>query len=178
MPRFTPKVLRIFAVIALSWLIVEPSLARSSRFTVSFPLEKSVGPLRAGTFCFPKGSLRGADLVDDEASFALMVREALEDRAIASRLALGDGALPLFELHFLSAKVKLCAKSWGVFGTGNTKSLSGNVELAFAFKFDGQQSLETHNIAFKPELAEGLTANAIMRRGIDLVLGRIETFAP
>lgn len=159
--------LAIFALLAV------PVRAAPNRFSVDFPLSKTVGPIRAGTLCLPKGSMRGADLVSDEGQFALLVRQVLDDRAARGQRSLGDGAVPRIELRLKAAAVKLCAKSWGMFGMGDTKSLSGDVQISFAWKIDGLAALTAEQIVLKIQSRDRLTAQAIMRRAVEAVLDRI-----
>ncbi|MFM6830630.1 MAG: hypothetical protein ACKOVA_09920 [Novosphingobium sp.] len=167
------KYLFAASALAAGMSLAVPAHAASARFTVDFPLAKTVGPIRAGTLCLPKGSMRGSDLVSDEGQFALLVRQVLDERAARGQRSLGDGAVPGIELHLKAAAVKLCAKSWGMFGMGDTKSLSGDVQFSFAWKIDGQAALNAEQIVLKPQSRDRLTAQAIMRRAVEAVLDRI-----
>ncbi len=117
--------------------------------------------------------MRGTDLVSDESQFALLVRQVLDERAARGQGSLGDGSAPKIELRLKSAAVKLCAKSWGMFGMGDTKSLSGDVQLSFAWKVDGQALPVVERIELHPQSTERLTAPAIMRRAVEAVIDRI-----
>jgi hypothetical protein len=134
--------------------------------TIDFPLHSSIGPLRAGQLCLPKGSVRGSDLIADGNQFDLLVRQVLEEQASGGQSSLGNGAVPKVEVHLRSAAVKLCAKSWGMFGMGDTKSLSGDVEFTFAWKRDGQAALSVAKIAFKVNGKDRMTAPTILRRAV------------
>lgn len=142
-------------------------------FTADMQLSRSVGPLRAGQFCLPKGSITGADFISDTQQFDLLMRQTLDAQAPANKVSLGSGSAPKIEVHLKSAAVKLCAKSWGMFGMGDTKSLSGKAAFTFTWKKDGQKALAVETIALEVNGKERLTAPAILRRAVNVLCGRI-----
>lgn len=161
------------AAIGVAILLVSQVTSASAKMRVDFPLTKSVGPLQAGQFCLPKSSLRGSDFVSDEYQFDLLVRQTLDEQAMHNKGSLGSGSTPKIEVHLKSAAVKLCAKSWGMFGMGDTKSLSGKAAFTFTWKKDGQKALAVETIALEVNGKERLTAPAILRRAINVLCGRI-----
>lgn len=161
------------ATLPLAWSSLAHATTAPVRFTTDFPLNSSIGPLRAGQLCLPKGSVRGTDLISDDHQFDLLVRQVLDERANGSQYLLGDGRAPKVEVHLRSAAVKLCAKSWGMFGMGDTKSLSGKAAFTFTWKMDGQTALAVETIALELNGKDRLTAPAILRRAVTALLGRI-----
>lgn len=147
--------------------------ATSPRFTADLQLNRSVGPLRAGQFCLPKGSITGADFIPDTQQFDLLMRQTLDAQSPAAQLSLGTSSAPKIEVHFKSAAVRLCAKSWGMFGMGDTKSLSGKADFTFAWKKDGQGAIASETIALEVNAKDRLTAPAILRRAVAILLRRL-----
>ncbi|WP_156135700.1 hypothetical protein [Novosphingobium subterraneum] len=156
----------------LSWPIGAVP-AQQPRFTADLQLKRSVGRLRAGQFCLPKGSISGADFISDTPQFDLLMRQTLDAQPPTDQILLGSGSAPKIEVHFKSAEVKLCAKSWGMFGMGDTKSLSGKAAFTFTWKKDGQKALAVETIALEVNGKERLTAPAILRRAVNVLCGRI-----
>lgn len=165
-----PRFLILFGAVTLASSEVHASPVR---FAVDFPLSQSIGPLRAGQLCMPRGALRGTDLVRDDREFALLVRQTLDDRASRGLPSFGDGAAPLIELHLHSANVKLCAKSWGMFGMGDTKSLSGDADFTFTWRLaSGGRSLNVEKVELRPKSKDRVTGPMILRLALENVLER------
>lgn len=167
---------RLRGVRAISWaaaIFMMQIAPASAKMKVEFPLTNKVGGLQAGQLCFPKGSLRGTDFVADEDEFDFLVRQALDEQSGQDSAPLGTSAAPRIAVHLKSAAVKLCAKSWGMFGLGDTKSLSGTANFTFAWRKDGQGTLATETIALEVNVKDRLTAPAILRRAVITLLSRL-----
>lgn len=164
-----------FAAICLSLAATSaPAFAASSQLTVDFPLTSKVGPLKAGQLCLPKGSVKGTDFISDQGQFALLVRQLLDAPNAMRSTSLGDGAAPRIDLHFTALAVKLCAKSWGAFGLGDTKSLSGKTEFTFSWRAVGSPA-QSHplTVALQPASKDRMTAPSIMQAAVEEALRRI-----
>lgn len=170
------RALRKLPLICFAWVAQSSAaLAAPAQFTIDFPLSNTVGPLRAGQLCFPKGAAKGTDFVSDQGQFSLLVRDILDaHQASAMHTSRSEGA-PQIELHFTALAVKLCAKSWGAFGFGDTKTLTGKADFIFSWKPVGSIA-RTQPIAISLQLAgkDRMTAPLIMRRAVDRALQRIQ----
>lgn len=165
--------LRLLAAGAATFGVAGGAQAAVADFGVDFPLEQSVGPLRAGQLCMPKGALRGTDLVRDDQEFALLVRQALDDLASRGASSLGDGTAPRIDVHLKAVAVKLCARSWGMFGLGDTKSLSGDAEFTFSWRLTGTVgSPNNEKIIVRPTSKGRMTGPMILRLALADVLER------
>ena len=160
-----------------AYLVISSSaggaMAASQRFTADLPLNRSIGPLRAGKLCLPKGRVAAADMISDARQFDLVVRQALDEQPQVQQATLGSGAAPKIEIHLKSVAVRLCASSWGLFGTGDTKSLGGKADFTFTWKKDGQSVLAVETIPLEVSAKERLTAPAILRKAVNTLLQRM-----
>lgn len=147
---------------------------RRAVFEIAFPLEKGVGPVRAGKLCLPKGQLRGRDFVADQHEFGLIVRQGIDALAPEARARLGAGSDPVVNLRLSAIDVKLCAKSWGAFGFGDTKSLSGNARFVFAWSsLEGIGPEHEVEVRLQPQKRDALTPPAMLRGAVAQALERI-----
>ena len=149
-----------------------PSVKPAPRAKISYPLNKRVGALRAGLLCMPNGGLRLGDFVEDDVKFGVMVNEVLAEAA-GDRVA-AEGSPVSIDLK--NAKVKLCAKAWGVFGRGDTKSLSGDVSFGFDWTLASRRKPDSGSstIAFTIPAKAALAPPMILKEALRRLLVAIE----
>ena len=136
--------------------------------SIDFPLESAVGPVRAGLLCLPKGSLRGRDFVRSERDLAKMVRQA------ASELDGHGQAFDGLQIHFQALRVKLCAKSWGVFGMGDTQALSGKADFVFAWRgSDVPAATQVSRLQIDLDKDDAMPPDDIMQEALSRLLVQI-----
>ena len=157
------------------WLPAVQANAAPPALSVHFPLQEKVGPLRAGRLCLPRAAVSGVDFVTDSGQFALLVRQALDVRATNGKKRLGDGASVKVDLTLTALSAKLCAKSWGVMGFGDTKSLSGVSNFTFMWRHAGEAAEPVKlDVSVRTETKDGMTPPLILRRAIEVALDRID----
>ena len=129
--------------------------------------EEKVGSVSAGLMCLPKGQLRVADFVDGRTGFTQSVFEAWKLR---SNLV----TVQIAEVHLTAVNVKLCARSWGLFGRGDTKSLSGRVEFRFRRLLANAGAAQTSDdtVAFTLEKRDALPASEILVKALRILFDR------
>lgn len=120
----------------------DANLANPIDATVSMDLKNSVGIVGAGLACLPAAKLVGSDFVDDKGEFADLLRSALANLEVAKRSKLPGALNSRLQIGLTGMKTKLCARSYGIWGMGDRKSLSGNAQFTFEWKV----RLESGNI--------------------------------
>ncbi|WP_311267425.1 hypothetical protein [Sphingobium sp. WCS2017Hpa-17] len=139
--------------------------------SIAFPLNTVVGPVRAGLLCMPNGKLRGRDFLRSQRDFSLLIQRALSERQADPSLArLGD-----LQVDLQRMRVKLCARSWGVFGTGDRKALSGQAEFTFAWS-SNRDSAATKSIAriiIERNKDDAIPTEEIMEQALNRLLDQI-----
>lgn len=147
---------------------------RTITTSIDFPLESIVGPVRAGLMCLPNSKLRGRDFVRSQKDLTLLVQQ------VASEQEADGHRLNDVEINFKGLSVKLCAKSWGVFGTGDRQDLSG--EANFVFDWSGGSppvtGPRTVRLEIKVGKGEAMPSNDIMREAVNQLLARIRKAMP
>lgn len=118
----------VFASLCLSLAAAPQSSAFAATVAkVSMNASEKVGTQSAGWACLPSGTLHARDFASDD-DLVGWLEAADNGRA-------GDKPLTdmYSELHVTlqSIKAKLCAKSYGMFGLGDKRSLSGTAEFGF-----------------------------------------------
>jgi hypothetical protein len=162
------------------WLGAMPVLAQTAATSplptvtasIAFPLTTVVGPVRAGLLCMPNGKLRGRDFLRSHKDFPLLIQRALSERQADRSLAdIGD-----LKVDWQMLRVKLCARSWGVFGTGDRKALSGQAEFTFAWSSD-RDSATAKTIArviIERDKDDAIPAEEIMDEALNRLLDQID----
>jgi hypothetical protein len=143
--------------------------------TINLPFDKKVGSVRAGTLCFPKSSIRVSQFVESSRDFRRAIQEHLNvasDVEASRRPASG----PMLSFSLTDIEAKLCAKDWGVFGSGDTKALSGHVVFHFGWAMrDGAESnpetVEIVDVAVSP--AEAVPPKLIFDQAVGILIDRI-----
>ncbi|CAM8636318.1 MULTISPECIES: hypothetical protein [Sphingobium] len=137
--------------------------------SIDFPLESAVGPVRAGLLCLPKGTVRGKDFVRSQRDLARMVRQAASEQNGTGR-AFAD-----LQIHFQGLRVQLCAKSWGVFGMGDTQALSGKADFVFAWSRGPGTPAEKQVFRLQIDLSknDAMPPDDIMREALNRLLLQI-----
>lgn len=97
-------------------------------------LNNSVGVVSAGSVCFPAGKLVGSDFVDGKREFSDLLHVALADLESTKRSRLPGTLKSKFMVNLTGIKTKLCARSYGIWGMGDRKSLSGDAQFTFEWK--------------------------------------------
>ncbi len=84
------------------------------------------------------------------------------------------------KIGFKAMHVKLCAKSWGVFGTGDRQALSGDVDFVFEWSGGPPLSMEPRTVRLKIKVGkdQAMPSNDIMREGLNQLLVRIRQDLP
>lgn len=147
---------------------------RTIATSIDFPLEAVVGPVRAGLMCLPNSTLRGRDFVRSQRDLTLLVQQvAYEQNADSHRL---DG----LKIGFKAMRVKLCAKSWGVFGTGDRQALSGDADFVFEWSVESHLSMEPRTVRLQIKVGrdQAMPSNDIMREALNQLLARIRKDLP
>jgi hypothetical protein len=144
-----------------------PSIATS----IEFPLIAAVGPVRAGLLCLPRDKLRGRDFVRSERDFTMLVQQVASDSGADSAKAI----IHNIKVSFRSLNVKLCAKSWGVYGTGDTKALSGTADFVFDWSLGDEVREEKHISRIKIDIGkdEAMPPDEIMREALSRLFFQI-----
>ena len=123
-----------FLLAALFFLLANEASAGGGEppsFPVFAKLEiasgETVGMVSAGMLCLPKGILRVRDFVWDDEDLTSVLREALAELHTGQRQDGLSWSPRAISVTLTGIRAKLCARKWGVFGTGDTKSLAGEV---------------------------------------------------
>lgn len=127
------------SVLAAAWLLalaapgVAPTVLNSVQpaGSVAMALDRRTGIAGAGLACLPQGVTTGRQFVADGEEFSAMVRSELAELspAIVARLPFAGAGHG--EIALAGIESKLCARGYGVFGRGDTKSLSGSARFSF-----------------------------------------------
>jgi hypothetical protein len=151
--------------------IAAPPAIPTVAASIEFPLTASVGPVRAGLLCMPNSKLHGRDFLRSQKDLALLIQRMLSERKADPFLA----GINNFQINFQMLRVKLCARSWGVFGTGDTKALSGRAEFTFAWSIDRDAAAKKTISRFTIELdkAHAVPADEIMDAALNRLLDQI-----
>lgn len=99
--------------------------------TVDAAPRDRAGKRRAGMLCLPNGKLRVRDFVPSDGDLQLVADRALKYFGPKAAPLIADGVV--FEIRLKSINANLCAHSWGVFGLGDRKDLSGKATFTFAW---------------------------------------------
>lgn len=141
--------------------------------SIEMDLEKPVGPIRAGLICLPKGRARGHDFVSGDTEFSAILQDELSDSE-EYRGKVAQYGRDGITIELRNIEVSLCARHWGVFGTGDTKSFDGRAQFLFRSyprNSIGKQ-LETA-VALELQRDSPMGARAIFRTAIQSLLGRL-----
>ncbi len=149
-----------------------PRLAASDIRTITtsidFPIDDVVGPVRAGLMCLPNSSLRGRDFVRSQRDLALLMQQVADERDV------GGPAIDGLKVGFKAMRVKLCAKSWGVFGTGDRQDLSGEADFVFDWSAAGLLTEPREvRVQIKVSKGEAMPPSDIMREALRQLLAQI-----
>lgn len=171
------------AALALGLAICNPSAVlaelesgiRIADAKVSIPPEQKVGTVKAGLICMPKGTLRLADFVDDERDFSSRLQRAVDYEVSSSSFPRLSSPATL-KVTLWGMKANLCAKSWGVYGTGDTKSLSGTARFTFSWKLENGAIL-TENaeevVELKIDKSGAASSSKLLDRALAILANRI-----
>lgn len=141
---------------------------------ISASLDERVGRLSAGTLCLPNGLLHLRDFVEGDSDFATIASQSLwgfEQARVNRR-----GEVPSISIDLKSTTAKLCAKAWGAFGMGNTKSLSGDVSFVFDWSSTSSSGLRrsgSSTIAFRVPVKQALVPKMIFQEAVQRVTSEI-----
>jgi hypothetical protein len=136
---------------------------------------KSVGTLGAGLACLPKGKLKRSDFVADPAEMQQDLRDAMAALDPAKRAALSQGGTAPLSIELREISTRLCNKTYGVFGMGDTRSLSGEARFVFGWLSGGSPAGEaaTVEIVLAPGKRDGATPRTLFREALARLLERL-----
>jgi len=136
--------------------------------------EARVGSLSAGIFCLPRGSLYREDFVGSVSDFRDVVESELANyRERASTDV--EKSLGLERVALRSIDARLCAKKYGVWGTGEQSALSGRISIQFDVDrlVAGRAITSTRTIAFDIEGAKAMTARQIFAKAVSQLIAEL-----
>jgi len=141
---------------------------------ILIPRNQKVGSLKAGSLCFPRGSLKITDFVSGERDLINRMESILVDddgREFTHHYPIGAK----IHLYLIGLDSHLCAKSWGVFGLGDTKSLSGNIRAEFYWKIEyGNSTYQREDVInLVVEKSDAATPNELFGRIVQVLSNRI-----
>lgn len=134
--------------------------------SIVVPRGSIVGTRAAGLLCLPSGRLVLEDFVPDQDAFKEQV-----DREIALKRPLFTQPFAISSVVLVRIESKLCAKDYGVFGTGNKRTLYGSAKFSFEHTAVRNGSLQKglSVIEVVTQSKDGLTLPEITSRAIKLV---------
>lgn len=99
--------------------------------SITMALDRRTGMAGAGLACLPAGVTTGRQFVADQQEFASVLRSELADLppGMAARLPFAGGGHGAIALAGIDSK--LCAKGYGMFGRGDTRSVAGSATFSF-----------------------------------------------
>ncbi len=135
---------------------------------------EKVGGVSAGWACLPSGRLHARDFVDDDADMADIINSLMTEKAENRRMeAVEASAYSSLRIDLVQIKAKLCAKSYGVFGLGDKKSMSGKSQFTFNWEIvDGMYHAGNTTIEVISDNNSPMTTRQIFRQSIKLLLDR------
>ena len=139
--------------------------------SISLPASAVVGSRRAGNLCFPNGSLRVSDFVRSTTEFDEMAQSAFSRRSSfqAGRALLNHGAIVI---TLKSMGARMCAKGYGLWGTGDRQSLSGNVSFQFGWSYTPTSSTPrtgSRTIEIKLSGKEARSTETILPQALEIL---------
>ncbi|MGH6785669.1 MAG: hypothetical protein ACREBO_02475 [Novosphingobium sp.] len=166
------------------WLLISASNVQASEVdqirlaeaTVLPSFTKSAGISGAGLLCLPKGVLQIGDFVESNRDFQRRLEIAIERRNGAVAFVPTAGLGSELTVRLVELESKLCAKSWGVFGLGNTKALSGKVRLVFAWTMHSGSppiSTDTEVIELHIGKKNAATPAALFDQALEVLVERV-----
>jgi hypothetical protein len=104
------------------------SFAAEFKAQISLENNKTIGLKKAGFACVPSGWLHVHDFVGDDTALIDVFEKEFE------RQAVDKDSLKGLSINLQDAEVNLCNRGYGIWGTGDTKSLSGKAKFTFSSK--------------------------------------------
>lgn len=103
---------------------------------VELPFDARAGLMKAGKLCLPSGVLRVSDFVSSDRELRAITEQAIRENPNASKYSEQSNV----EIKLTAIDASLCAKSYGMFGLGDRRSLSGRTTFKFLWRTAGAAS--------------------------------------
>ena len=147
---------------------------------IPVPKGQSAGMLRAGLACLPSGRLTRGDFVADPTEMQQDLHDALAALDPARLAALPGGGKAALTIELREISTRLCNKSYGVFGRGDTRSLSGEARFLFGWKAASAPAGEpagTVEIVLTPGKRDGATPRSLFREALARLAERLASLS-
>lgn len=165
---------RLWAAIFICILPNTPTAAQSSAqnpiinvFT-DLQYRTRVGHLRAGKLCLPNAALYFDDFYVSKSRLIELVYLAVHNLT-AGKFKSKVEAEGL-NIRLVDVDAKLCARSWGMFGSGARDQLSGSVHLAFQWSFGSAPLGDQQSLDVDVPSSEARPKEAIARLTVDQII--------
>ncbi len=127
-----------------------------------------IGHLRAGKVCLPNAALYFEDLYVSKSRLNELVYLAVQNLP-AGKFKSRVKATGL-NLRLVDVDAKLCAKSWGLFGSGARDQLSGTVRLVFQWSHGSAPLVDQQSLEVAIPSDEARPKDAIARLTMDRLI--------